>query len=124
MNKKLLSILSILFLFSLLVISCSTKDTTGTGTPVDAKWHGTYEYKNNGSTEYSITVDANGILVFSSIGGVYITESISNSSLTKISDNNYKSGYSNYQYFEFTDNTLIITKSDNTKITLTKKTVQ
>lgn len=34
MNKKLLSILSILFLFSLLVISCSTKDTTGTAASV------------------------------------------------------------------------------------------
>lgn len=120
MNKKLLSILSILFLFSLLVISCSTKDTTGTGTPVDAKWHGTYE---SNDTKYSATVNANGIVVSSSVGGSFSVESLGNSTLTKISDNNYKSGSSYYQYFEFTDTTLIITKSDNTKITLTKKTV-
>lgn len=115
MNKKLLSILSILFLFSLLVISCSTKDTTGTVASVVLMsikiiiLHNIVQQQMQMVQQYLLLQERS-----------FSVDSLGNSSLTKISDNNYKSGSSDYQYFEFTDDTLTITKSDNSN----KKTVQ
>ncbi|MEI0477429.1 hypothetical protein [Brachyspira pulli] len=72
MNKKLFSILFILFLAGILSVSCSNADKTGSGSKVDPKYAGNW-YMEGGDNQVFIVIKDNGDISFpyieSSMGG-------------------------------------------------------